>query len=99
MGKNNKECARNIFKCPELDEVLLVEKAIRDGDYPTEVQLYQKLGKKVTKKKIRTIVDYLETKGKVFMCKDGAIVWTWGPKMVAGYMKKKHLLWKPNKND
>ena len=82
----------DLFKCPQLDEVLLVEKTIKDGDYPTEAQLYKKIGKKVTKRKIRTIVDYLETMGKVLICKDGAIVWTWNPKLVEKYRNRKDLI-------
>jgi hypothetical protein len=89
MDKNEEECIKNLFKCPRLDEVLLVEKTIREGDYLTEAQLCKRLEKRVTRKKLGIIVSYLEDKGKILIDKrDGKIVWTWNPEGIKKILEK-----------
>ncbi|MCX6768349.1 MAG: hypothetical protein NTY83_00680 [Candidatus Micrarchaeota archaeon] len=80
---------RDLFECPQLDEVLLVEKTIREGDYLTEAQLCKRLEKRVTRKKLGIIVSYLEDTGRILIDKrDGKIVWIWNPKLVDKIIKK-----------
>ena len=56
---------------PQLDTVLMVEKAILDAeDYPTRTELWRNLPRKVQYQTFKRILDYLEASGKItFNCK------------------------------
>ena len=89
---------QNVLRYPRLDTVLMVEEAIRDSeDYPTKTQLWKSLPKKMMYQTFNTIIDYLEYSGKIYIDKDGAIIWVWNPKLVKKYLKQPHLHWKENK--
>jgi len=51
---------------PQLDTVLMVEKAILDADdYPTRMELWKNLPRKVQYQTFKRILDYLEASGKI----------------------------------
>ena len=70
---------------PKLDTILMVEKAILDAeDYPTRMELWRSLSRKVQYQTFKRILDYLEASGKIVF-NDGEIVYTGGdnPKLRA----------------
>jgi ABC-type branched-subunit amino acid transport system substrate-binding protein len=88
----------NILRYPRLDTVLMVEEAIQKAkEYPTKAELLRSLPKKMMYQTFNTIIDYLEYSGKIYIDKDGAIVWIWNPKLVQKYMKRPDLSWRPEK--
>jgi len=72
---------------PQLDTVLMVEDAIKNLDYPKKTELWKSLPKKVMYQTFCFIIDYLSESGKIFIDKDGRIVWIWNPEMVKKLMK------------
>jgi hypothetical protein len=51
---------------PKLDTVMMVEKAIIDAeDYPTRLELWRGLPRKVQYQTFKRILDYLEASGKI----------------------------------
>jgi hypothetical protein len=51
---------------PQLDTILMVEKAILDADdYPTRMELWRNLPRKVQYQTFKRILDYLEASGKI----------------------------------
>ncbi len=89
---------KNILRYPRLDTVLMVEEAIQDAeDYPTKTELWRSLPKKTMYQTFSLILDYLEYSGKIFVDKDGAIVWMWNPKLVQKYMNRPDLSWRKEK--
>lgn len=51
---------------PQLDTLLMVEKAIIDADeYPTRTELWQSLPRKMQYQTFKRILDYLEASGKI----------------------------------
>jgi sulfur transfer complex TusBCD TusB component (DsrH family) len=50
--------------------------------------LWKKLPKKMMYQTFKTILDYLEESGKIMICKDGIIIWTYDPKMVNRLISK-----------
>jgi len=90
--------SKNILRYPRLDTVLMVEEAIKNAkDYPTKTQLWKSLPKKMMYQTFNTIIDYLEYSGKIYIDKDGAIIWIWNPRLVEKYMKKPDLHWRRGK--
>lgn len=79
---------KKIVKYPKLDEVLMVEKAIQNMDYPTKTQLWKALPKKMMYQTFCLIIDYLEQSGKIMIDKDRRIIWTWNPKMIKKIQRK-----------
>jgi hypothetical protein len=62
---------------PQLDTILMIEKAIMDAeDYPTRMQLWRSLPKKVQYQTYKRVLDYLEASNKIIYDEDGAIVYT-----------------------
>lgn len=72
---------------PQLDTVLMVEDAIKKLDYPKKTELWKSLPKKVMYQTFCLIIDYLKESGKIFIDKDGRIVWIWNPEMVKKIMR------------
>lgn len=67
---------QEIIHYPQLDTVLMVEKAIRKAeDYPSLRQLWLSLPKKVMYQTFKLIIDYLLESNKIIISKDGKIVW------------------------
>jgi len=62
---------------PQLDTILMIEKAIMDAeDYPTRMQLWRSLPRKVQYQTFKRVLDYLEASNKIIYDEDGAIVYT-----------------------
>jgi hypothetical protein len=51
---------------PQLDTILMVEKAILDADdYPTRMELWRSLPRKVQYQTFKRVLDYLGASGKI----------------------------------
>lgn len=51
---------------PQLDTILMVEKAILDAeDHPTRTELWRSLPRKVQYQTFKRVLDYLEASGKI----------------------------------
>ena len=51
---------------PQLDTILMVEKAIIDADeYPTRTELWKSLPRKMQYQTFKRVLDYLEASGKI----------------------------------
>ena len=94
MEKQLQIFKKDVLRYPRLDTVLMVEETAQKsgGDF-TVRQLWQKLPKKTMWQTYLAIIDYLEYSGKVYIGKDGAIVWIWNPKLVQKYMNRPELSW------
>ena len=65
----------NILHYPQLDSILMVEKIIQETkDYPTRMELWRSLPKKMQYQTFKLILDYLEKSNKIIFDKD-KIVW------------------------
>ncbi len=74
--------AQNILHYPRLDTVLMVEETIQNlEDYPTKMQLWKALPKKVQYQTFKVILDYLEKSGKIIFYKD-KIMWAYNPELI-----------------
>jgi len=83
----------NILRYPRLDTVLMVEETIHKAkDYPTKAELYRSLPRKTMYQTFKLILDYLEYSGKIFIAKDGSIIWIWDPEGARKLLNKKHLV-------
>lgn len=82
----------NILHYPRLDNVLLVEKFIKDhsGEFKKR-ELWENLPKKMMWQTYSLILDYLTYSGKVAVDKEGKIGWIWDPEGVRRYLNKPHL--------
>jgi len=61
---------------PQLDTILMVEKAILDSaDYPTRMKLWYSLPRKMQYQTFKRILAYLEASGKIVF-NDGKIIYT-----------------------
>ena len=65
----------NVLHEPQLDTILMVEKAIKEAEsYPTRRELWLALPKKVQYQTFNRILDYLESSNKIMF--DGhSVVW------------------------
>ncbi|MBI4214452.1 hypothetical protein HY546_00500 [archaeon] len=71
----------------------MVEEAIKKAkDYPSKSELWHSLPKKMMYQTFNMILDYLEYSGKIYVDKDGRIVWIWDPDGVRKLLVKKHLM-------
>ncbi len=74
---------QEILHYPRLDTVLMVEDTIRKLDYyPTRMELWKALPKKVMYQTFSMIIDYLLNLGKIIIDKDNRIVWVWNPELI-----------------
>lgn len=65
----------NILHFPKLDSILMVEDAIqKSNDYPTKMELWKSLPKKMQYQTFKLILDYLERSNKI-MFQEGKIIW------------------------
>ena len=79
---NKTRTRTSIAHYPRLDTILMVENTIRKAkDYPNKAQLWKALSKKVMYQTFNVILEYLEDSGKIYITKDGKIMWTWNPKL------------------
>ena len=66
---------RNILHYPQLDSILMVEKSILEmKNYPTRMELWKSLPKKMQYQTFKLILDYLEKSNKIMFDK-GKIIW------------------------
>jgi len=73
MAKTIKK--RNILHFPKLDSILRVEDAIQNSeDYPTRIELWKSLPKKMQYQTFKLILDYLEKSNKI-MFEGDKIIW------------------------
>jgi hypothetical protein len=75
---------QQILHYPRLDTVMMVEETIRKMDYyPTRMELWKALPKKVMYQTFSMIVEYLVSLGKIIVDKkDNRIVWVWNPELI-----------------
>ena len=60
---------------PKLDTILMVEKALKDAvEYPSRMELWRSLPRKIQYQTFKRILDYLEASNKIVFNK-GRIVW------------------------
>jgi hypothetical protein len=80
--------ARNLFRSPTLDTVLMVEQAIKkhSGEY-TRRKLWLKLPRKVMWQTYVIILRYLESINKIAVSKKGILVYIWNPALAMRFMK------------
>jgi hypothetical protein len=58
--------AKAILHEPQLDTILMIEKAILDAeDYPTRMELWRSLPKKVQYQTFKRVLEYLEASGQI----------------------------------
>lgn len=82
------EIKKQIIHYPSLKTVLMVEKAIeKEGEFRNKRQLWLSLPKKIMYQTLLIILDYLEASHKIFIDKDGSIVWIWNPKLIDKVLK------------
>ena len=80
---------RNILHSPTLESVIMVEKIIQKYSQECgKYQLWKKLPKKMMYQTFLLILDYLENSGKIFIDKDGCIMWTYNPKRIKKLFKE-----------
>lgn len=80
---------RNLLHSPTLESVIMVEKIIKKysqefGKY----QLWKKLPRKMMYQTYLLILRYLQDSGKIFIDKDGCIIWTYDPESINKLIKK-----------
>ncbi|QLJ53337.1 MAG: hypothetical protein Sv326_1162 [Candidatus Fermentimicrarchaeum limneticum] len=67
---------QNVLHYPRLDTVLMVEDAIKKAsEYPTRAQLWRSLPKGVQYQTLQLILSYLQESNKIFITKEGKIMW------------------------
>lgn len=71
-----------VLHYPRLDTILMVENTIKELNfYPTKMELWAKLPKKVQYQTFKIIIEYLIDSNKLIIDK-GKIIWTFNSKLV-----------------
>jgi len=84
---------QKILHYPRLDTVFMIEETIRKLDfYPTRMELWKSLPKKVMYQTFATIIDYLLNINKIIIDKDERIVWVWNPELIKKVIQKELVL-------
>jgi len=84
---------QEILHYPRLDTVIMVEETIRKLDYyPTRMELWKALPKKVMYQTFSMIMEYLVSLGKIIIDKDNRIVWVWNPELIKRITKEGLIL-------
>ena len=84
---------QEILHYPRLDTVIMVEETIKKLDYyPTRMELWKALPKKVMYQTFSMIMDYLVSLGKIIIDKDNRIVWVWNPELIKRITKEGLIL-------
>ena len=82
-----------ILHSPTLESVIMVEKTIQKYSQECgKYQLWKKLPKKMMYQTFQVILDYLEQSGKIFIDKDGIVLWTYNPKRIKELISKGLLI-------
>lgn len=65
----------SVLHYPKLDSILMVEKAIQQSeDYPSRMELWRSLPRKMQYQTFKLILDYLERSNKI-MFEEDKIIW------------------------
>ena len=89
---------QEVLHYPRLDTVLMVEEAIkRAREYPTRMQLWRSLKKKVQYQTFQLILKYLDESRKVFITKEGRIMWILPESPQALKLLKNSVFYAPGK--
>jgi hypothetical protein len=85
---------QEILHYPRLDTVIMVEETIKKLDYyPTRMELWKALPRKVMYQTFSMIIDYLISLGKIIIdSRDNRIVWVWNPELIKRINKKGLIL-------
>lgn len=68
--------AQSILHYPRLDTVLMVEDALKNAkEYPTRMELWRALPRKVQYQTFQLILGYLQKSNKIFITREGQIMW------------------------
>ena len=74
---------QEILHYPRLDTVIMVEETVRKLDYyPTRMELWKALPRKMMYQTFSMIIDYLVSLGKIIIDRDNRIVWVWNPELI-----------------
>ncbi len=77
-----------VIHYPRLDTIMMVEETIKKvKEYPNKMQLWKALPRKMMYQTFKIILEYLEDSGKIIFDKDGAIIWTYNPKLLKSSVK------------
>lgn len=69
-----KTAGRRVLHEPKLDTLMMVEKAVLDSaEYPTRMELWRSLPKKMQYQTFKRVLDYLEASGKIAFNEDKII--------------------------
>ena len=80
---------KTILHSPTLESVMMVEKTIHKHSQECgKYQLWKKLPKKMMYQTFLVILDYLEESGKIYIDKDGCVMWTWDPEGIRKLREK-----------
>ena len=67
-----------ILHSPTLESVIMVEKTVEKYSQECgKYQLWKKLPKKMMYQTFQVILDYLQNSGKIWIDKEGCIIWTY----------------------
>jgi hypothetical protein len=85
---------QEILHYPRLDTVIMVEETIKKLDYyPTRMELWKALPKKVMYQTFSMIINYLISLGKIIIdSRDNRIVWVWNPELIKRINKEGLIL-------
>jgi hypothetical protein len=73
----------NMTHSPTLQSVIMVERTIQKHSQELgKYQLWKHLPKKMMYQTFQTILDYLESSGKIMIDKDGCVIWTYNPNAI-----------------
>ena len=79
----------DILHSPTLESVIMVEKIIQKYSQECgKYQLWKKLPKKMMYQTFQVILGYLEQSGKIFIDKDGIVLWTYNPERIKELISK-----------
>jgi response regulator of citrate/malate metabolism len=80
---------QNVLHYPRLDTVLMVENSIKKAkEYPTRTQLWRSLPKGVQYQTLQLILSYLQDSNKIFITKEGKIMWVFAESPAAKKLLK-----------
>jgi ribosomal protein L24E len=81
--------SKNLDRSPRLDTILMVEKTFFKYKSDKSItEIWKRLPKKVMWTTFKTILNYLEYSGKIYVEKDKTITWLWNPHKIKELEKK-----------
>lgn len=84
--------SRNVVRYPRLDTVLMVEDFVcnHSGEFQKK-KLWEHLPRKTMYQTYCTILNYLESSGKIAFDAKNRVAWVWNPRLVAKYLRRPDL--------